>query len=189
MAKTLQKFGLGFLAIVALSIVAQAGPVPYTASQFPTFYAGQNTIVTNTGTVETNLAQIAIPHNVVGNNGSMDIDLFVSSPDAVAVAHTYTTYIGGSGNPVTGGTAIATNSVGADSDVRFRISVLPMGSTTNLYVTAYSTTNSFAGYGQPFVKAVFDASTNFNLTVTGKGAFSTNVFRLNCMQVRATAIP
>jgi hypothetical protein len=170
---------LALLLLVAGVTYVNAGSFPAAGLQFP-YYAYTSTAVTNVGTTETNLWQVSIPQQALGNSGFLRITLFEKSTDAQAGAsHTYKVYMGGTGNPVSGGTALFTNAVFAAPSAGVQRTVFMNGGLSAGFAIGDNSTNSFTGFTTASIPLTFSTSTNFNITVTGAGQFSTNIFGLD----------
>jgi hypothetical protein len=168
-----------------------AGPMPFTANQFPVWYATATTPVSVTGTTEGLLYQVALPPNVMGTGGFMRLTLFLTG-DGVDVSHAVRGYIGGSiitNFPPTGGTAIFTNTFHTTVSTPVVTYVLPAGIAGTNRVYSSTTTNS---YNVPLLSKGFAVGTDTNatyLTITGTGGGGGNVVTLDGIIVEALQAP
>lgn len=176
--KKLTSYIVSFLLFLLFALTRVfAGPIPATALQYPVFYYTSSGLVTNTGTAETNLFQVYVPGQALGNNGYIRVTLYEYSPDAAAANHLYKVYLGGTGNPVANGTCVATNTVTTSLENPALITIFANGALNAQRVFQQTSTNWWT-LATPQANT-FNTGTNFNLTVTGSGAFSTNVFGLD----------
>lgn len=173
-----------FTAIFSLLCLSALAAVPWTAGEFPQWFASDNIHTTNLGTAETNLFQTLLPASPMGNNGTMTISLDEFG-DGVATTKTFTVYLGGSGtaSPPTDSTPIFTNTITSAVDTLVTRQIVLRGSPSTNYIFS-----PVPGTITPYT-VVLNTGTNLLLTVTGSGAAATNSFGFNSITIKSLSLP
>lgn len=166
-----------------------AGPVPFTAGQFPVWYSTQTAPVTATGTAQTTLFQTTLPPSAAGTSGFIRFTLFVGTTD-LNNNHSIIGYFGGGSStniPPTGATPIFTNTFVVTPSQPVVEFLLPYNSAVTNRVWNSDTTNSFVSGRHTYV--VGTGTNGLTFTLTGSGADPTNLTTLDGVIVEALAQP
>jgi len=183
MNKVLTSFLAGFLAFAGFA----AGPIPWTASQFPQWFAVSPQPVTVTGTTEQLLYQTALPPNFMGTAGQFHIS-YIADGDGLTTNHTMRFYLGGLGTaiPPTGATALWTNTYQNINTSPGEVYIYPFPGGFSNRVYATSTLNSFL-LSTNQVVTVGTQTNGLLFTVTGQCAGATNFMALDALTLEALA--
>lgn len=182
------------LALLAMLALPAKAALPFTAQQFPMWqWSAPGMWETNVNNSPSNMVQVLVPPNIMGQRGYMTVRLLVGSPDNAVAHHTYIGYAGGSGSPLSGGTILFTNDVtGPDGYNIFMNSLYLAGTNTGtqagMYVNPSGTTNITAGATAVVVKA-FDTSTNWYFTIVATAPSATNIMGVIGCYLRAVSLP
>ncbi len=185
--------------VLLYSFVTLGGPVPFTSSQFPVWYAVANipqAAVSNASEVV--LFQTAVPPQIIGNNGFMRFTLMVGSPDAAAatVTHAIKGYLGGTNAPIGGvwasgtgsGVPLFTNTFTTTVNAPVMEWVFPQGAGITNIVYSPTTTNSYNAFVSTNVVSVGTQTNGLFLTITGSTGGTggaTNIVNLNAAIIEA----
>lgn len=151
------------LLLALIACCASAGQLPFTANQFPVWYATQVTPVSITNAAETDLFTIPVPPNFMGNSGFCQITL-IADGDAGSTNKILTGYLGPIGH--TNATALFTNTYKQSVSTPITTTITPyVGGYSNL---VYSTT--FTNFNAGATKQTITVGSQTNglyLTITG----------------------
>ena len=128
---------------LALPLLANAGPIPFTQNQFPVWWTTANAPVSVTNVAEQAVFISAVPPNIMGNAGVMRITV-IAGGDGGSTNHTIKGYLGGPG--ITNATALWTNNFLSSKSTPITTTIFPfVGGYSNLvYSTVYTNFNAGA---------------------------------------------
>jgi len=185
--KFLKLLGLLLSFVPLAALAGPGGSTPFTVNQFPVFYLSSAGVTNVTSSAETNMFQALLPNNFLGNNGVLRVTASLAK-GATTNNGTFKFYIGGSGNPPTGGTVVNTNTLVASSHNLIQFYVAGglngvSGSVTNV-VIGQTTTNTYNTTVFNFYPTFSTQTNGLNFTVTGTSD-GTNALGLDFLLVEA----